>query len=286
MSQAPPSQANRGLPIPATYLDELSLWSAPFALTLLECVPLFSRDSVYLDLACGTGAIALELADRCGRSSRVVAIDCWTNAIERLREKAVFRGLSNLDAVVGDALCLPMQAASVDVVTCNLGLNNFSSPADAVRECRRVCAADASMIFTTNVVGHMAEFYDALRAVLANHDFADPMIEAALEAHIAHRGTTESVERLFTDAGLIVEQRIEREFVLRLATASAFFDHSLVKLGFLPAWRETLGASADAILRDVRDELDRASSVHGELRMTVPSLCIVARPATDDNMVL
>src|SRR5689334_23155921 len=165
MSQAPPGQAIRGLPIPATYLDELSLWSAPFALTLLECVPFSPRESVYLDLACGTGAIALELADRCGRSSRIVAIDCWTNAIERLREKAVFRRLSNLDAVVGDAVRLPMRTGSVDVVTCNLGLNNFSNPADAVRECRRVCSTDASVIFTTNVVGHMAEFYDVLRGV-------------------------------------------------------------------------------------------------------------------------
>ena len=283
MSQASPSQAYRGLPIPATYLDELSLWSAPFALTLLECVPFSSRESVYLDLACGTGAIALELADRCGRSSRIVAIDSWANAIERLREKAVFRGLSNLDAVVGDALRLPVRTGSVDVLTCNLGLNNFSNPAEAVRECRRVCAADASVIFTTNIVGHMAEFYDVLRAVLANYDFADPMIEAALEAHIAHRGNTESVESLFTEAGFVVQRKIEREFVLRFATASAFFDHSLVKLGFLPAWREALGPNADAILRGVCDELDRASAVHGELRMTVPSLCIVARPTTGDR---
>ena len=49
----------------AEFYDELPLWSAPFAQRLLERAPL-ARGSTILDVGCGTGFLAIELAQRCG----------------------------------------------------------------------------------------------------------------------------------------------------------------------------------------------------------------------------
>lgn len=82
--------------------DELPLWSAPFGLLLLEHVPLRAASRI-LDVGAGTGFLSVELAQRCGASSQVVAVDPWGAALRRLQEKA------ELAAKTGDlSLSIPM----------------------------------------------------------------------------------------------------------------------------------------------------------------------------------
>ena len=64
--------------------DELPLWSAMAGLLLLEHVPL-RPDMVVLDIGCGTGFPALELAERLGRGAKERIKDRFL-AIGRLRE--------------------------------------------------------------------------------------------------------------------------------------------------------------------------------------------------------
>ena len=68
--------------------DELPLWSAPFGLMLLECVELRNGITI-LDVGAGTGFLAVELAQRCGRNSRVIAVDPWAASMTRLQRKLV-----------------------------------------------------------------------------------------------------------------------------------------------------------------------------------------------------
>ena len=56
--------------------DELPLWSAPFGLLLLDRVPLRPGLTV-LDVGAGTGFLTLELAQRCGLQTTVIAVDPW-----------------------------------------------------------------------------------------------------------------------------------------------------------------------------------------------------------------
>ena len=66
--------------------DELPLWSAPFGLMLLEHVRLRPGMTI-LDVGAGTGFIAIELGQRCGADSKVVAVDPWEAAVPRLNRK-------------------------------------------------------------------------------------------------------------------------------------------------------------------------------------------------------
>ena len=114
--------------------DELPLWSAPFGLMLLDRIPMKPELSV-LDVGCGTGFPLLELAGRLGPSSRLVGIDTWSAALERARAKATSYGLENVRIVEGDAARMAFDDGSFDLVTSNLGINNFEDPDAVLRQC-------------------------------------------------------------------------------------------------------------------------------------------------------
>ena len=117
--------------------DELSFWSARFGALLFDNLEL--RPNVNgLDVACGTGFPLFELAHAHGPSSHWTGIDIWPAAIKRAQRKLAIYGLTNVELHEGDAAALPFDDATFDLITSNLGVNNFADPLAAVRECRRV----------------------------------------------------------------------------------------------------------------------------------------------------
>ena len=84
-----------------------------------------------LDLATGSGDLALTLGAACP-SSTIVGADFCQPMLQVARSK----GLSNL--VAADALALPFADKSFDVVTVAFGLRNMASWSGALLEMRRV----------------------------------------------------------------------------------------------------------------------------------------------------
>lgn len=90
-----------------------------------------------LDVATGTGKVAMALADRVGPSGRVTGVDLAPRMIDRARRHD--RGSHPwLRFVVGDALDLPVDDASVDAVTIAFGMRNLPDHARGFAELRRV----------------------------------------------------------------------------------------------------------------------------------------------------
>jgi len=87
-----------------------------------------------LDLACGTGDIAL-LASEAGAD--VIALDVTPRMIALARVKARRRG-ARARFLVGDMTALPLPDACVDVVTTGYGLRNVPDLDAALREIHRV----------------------------------------------------------------------------------------------------------------------------------------------------
>ena len=116
--------------------DDLSLWSAPFGLALLDTIRMREVQAV-LDVGCGAGFPLVELADRFGPRCRVAGVDPWRAAAERARAKARTRGLSNVEVVLGKAEELPFPDGTFDLVVSNNGLNNVADPRRALAECAR-----------------------------------------------------------------------------------------------------------------------------------------------------
>jgi demethylmenaquinone methyltransferase/2-methoxy-6-polyprenyl-1,4-benzoquinol methylase len=88
-----------------------------------------------LDLACGTGDIAL-LASAAGAD--VTALDITPRMIELAREKVREAGARPMRFLVADMTAIPLPDASVDVVTTGYGLRNVSDLERAIGEIHRV----------------------------------------------------------------------------------------------------------------------------------------------------
>jgi ubiquinone/menaquinone biosynthesis methyltransferase len=98
-----------------------------------------ARDERVIDLACGTGDIALQAA-ACG--ARVIGVDVTYRMLELAQIKAsrgAADGLWPVPAfVAGDMMSLPLPTASADVVTTGYGLRNVPQLELAIDEIARV----------------------------------------------------------------------------------------------------------------------------------------------------
>jgi len=258
--------------------DELPVWSAPFGLWILDRCPL-GTDLTILDLGAGTGFLSIELAERCGPTSNVIAVDPWEAAMLRLRMKVAQRRLTNLRLLAQDAATIDLAACSVDVIVSNLGVNNFDDPAAVLRVCSRLAKPGATFILSTNLVGHMAEFYEVYRQVLVQTGQSERL--PALERHVNHRATVESVRSLLEGADFEMLEVVEQSFRLRFADGSAMLRHHFIRLAFLPAWKQIVPDSvAQATFAELEGALNALASKRGELCLTIPAAGFLARRAS------
>ena len=92
----------------------------------------------WLDLCCGTGDLALELA-RCVRpGGRVVGLDAAAAPLELARQRQRRQPWLSLDWCQGDALRTGLASASVDGVVMAYGLRNLADPAAGLAEIHRL----------------------------------------------------------------------------------------------------------------------------------------------------
>lgn len=255
--------------------DELPLWSAPFGLWILDRAPL-RAGSTFLDLGAGTGFLSIELAERCGAASTVLAVDPWAAGMTRLRRKIAQRGLTNVRLLEQDAATVELPPGSVDVIVSNLGVNNFDQPAQVLKVCARIAKPAATLLLTTNLAGHMAEFYEVYRTVLQQTGQSDRL--PTLENHVNHRATVESVRSLLEGAGFRTDEVITDSFRLRFADGSALLRHHFIRLGFLPAWKDIAAADrTGATFEALEKALNAVAAERGELALTIPMAGFLAR---------
>ena len=89
-----------------------------------------------VDVACGTGDLALRFARTQGNAaSAVIGIDFTHEMLPIALRKS---GGAKVVFVNGDALCLPLADGCTDVVSIAFGIRNVADPAAACREFRRI----------------------------------------------------------------------------------------------------------------------------------------------------
>jgi len=257
------------------FYDELPLWSARFGLMLLDQVELRPGMTI-LDVGAGTGFLSIELAQRCGAEARVIAVDPWNAAIERLNRKINRFGIRNIRTVAEDIAKIELPHESVDLIVSNLGVNNFDDPAAALRACLRVAKPGARLYLTTNLLGHMSEFYDAYRSVLVELGFSDRL--AALDEHLARRATVDSVRAMLEQAGFEFIEAVNWSFREQFVDGSALLRHYFIRLAFVAAWRALAPPGAvETTFAALERRLNAIAAESGEISLTVPAACVQAR---------
>src|SRR5262245_65938691 len=127
-----------------------------------------------LDVACGTGVLAREAADRVGPTGRVTGLDLNEAML------AVARRLrSEIDWRQGDAAKLPFEEGTFDVVVSQFALMFFPDQAAALREMWRVLAPRGRLVVAVCAPVARTKAYSVLASILrrAGGDRAAAMVE-------------------------------------------------------------------------------------------------------------
>lgn len=257
--------------------DEVPLWSASFGLLLLKHLELKPNLTV-IDIGSGAGFPLVELAERLGKSSKLYGLDPWKNANERAGRKIKNYGLSNVEIIESSAEQIPFDDGSIDLIVSNLGINNFEKPQVVFKECHRVLKPNGRLALTTNLNGHWKEFYDIFETTF--EQLGQEKIIDKLTVHQEHRGTIDSIAKLFTDNGLKICCHFEESFQMKFLDGSAFLNHHFVKLGWLSSWRDLLPQDdLKEIFLSLEQNLNTYSNESGGLSLTVPMAFIEGEKA-------
>lgn len=96
------------------------------------------QNIIALDLATGTGDVALELAKQ-SKVERIRGLDLSKGMVELGRKKVAAKNLSDKVVLdIGDGVAVPVEDASQDVVTLSFGIRNFPDPQLSLKNIHRV----------------------------------------------------------------------------------------------------------------------------------------------------
>jgi hypothetical protein len=100
----------------------------------------------------------------------------------------------------------------------------------------------------------------------------------ALDAHIHHRATIESIVGFVESAQFAIAEMTTDAFRLRFANGSSLLRHNFIRLGFLPAWVDVVGSrDRDETFTALEQALNERAQRDGELSLTIPMACVMAR---------
>ncbi|MBU1168291.1 MAG: bifunctional demethylmenaquinone methyltransferase/2-methoxy-6-polyprenyl-1,4-benzoquinol methylase UbiE [Proteobacteria bacterium] len=87
-----------------------------------------------LDVACGTGDVALEAFDQCGKAIGITGMDFSQNMLILAKEKIKQKKARTISLLAGNALCLPFGKEQFDAVTIAFGIRNIGDKKGALEE--------------------------------------------------------------------------------------------------------------------------------------------------------
>jgi len=249
--------------------DELSLWSAPFGVKLLDKLPIRKKLNL-LDVGPGTGFPLLEIAQRLGRSSTVFGIDPWTMALKRIEQKIQTIGLKNVILVEGSIEKTPFQDDYFAIIVSNNGLNNVEDINIAFSECFRILKPGGKLLFTFNLPDTMKEFYSVFESVLRDENLIEEV--ALLKEHIfLKRKPPEFFIDLLHKNRFVLNEVVTDSFNYRFADGTSFFNYYFIKFAFLEPWKNIVKQeNMESVFTKIEQTLNVNAEEIGELSLTIP----------------
>jgi len=251
--------------------DELSLWSAPFGMLLLENMPL-NNYKTYLDIGTGTGFPLIDIKQRLNNDCKAYGIDPWKTALKRAQEKINALNLQNIELIEGSAEKINFENNFFDFMTSNLGMNNFENQNNILKECYRVIKPHSPFCITTNLTGQFLDFFNIFEKTLKEVNLHDTIYKKFIK-HINHRGTQDEHKNKLLENDFKIKKEIRGEFYLRYLNGSVFLNNSVIMSGFLPAWKNMFDEKdIEIFYNKLEDNLNIYSDSKGELKVNVPML--------------
>ena len=219
-----------------------------------------------LDVACGTGALTLALAERVGADGAVRGLD----ANEQMLAVAA-RKNARIEWIHGRAETLPFADACFDAVLSQFGLMFFEDRAAGLREMQRVLRPSGHLAVAVCDALARSPGYAALDALLDR--LFGPSVAGAFRAPFA-LGDEQQLLTLCARSGIQNARVLRREGTVRFASIEA-----LVSTERACAW--TLGGLLDddqfeQLLREARRVFAPFVDGGGRVAFAMPALLICA----------
>ena len=180
-----------------------------------------------LDVACGTGIVSRTLAPLVGKEGAVTGVDITPLMLEVARATPQPDGAA-ISWVEGNAMSLPFEDHSFDLVTCQQAVQFFPDRVRGLSEMRRVLVSGGRAVIGVNRGFEHNAVYRAFNEVLMRHS-GIPLLAAPFQY-----GDLDALRAVFVDAGF-------RDVVVDAVTVSVRFPN---ELAFVNA---TLFASGAAV---------------------------------------
>lgn len=222
-------------------------WRDRFDLLINENVKLPLEGRI-LDVNSGTGAHAIELAERMREKGEVIGLDPSGERIELARAKAQAKKTKNVRFEQGIASDLPFESHEFDAVIGDASMLPLNEIEDVLSEMARVAAPEGRVALKLTTYGSFDEFFSIYWEAL--HDAGiDGEVWTALERLISERLTVSDSEKMAERSGLRdVESFVSKE-EFSYETAEDFFESPLIKDCFLSDWLEILPEASREELR-------------------------------------
>jgi demethylmenaquinone methyltransferase / 2-methoxy-6-polyprenyl-1,4-benzoquinol methylase len=164
-----------------------------------------------LDMATGTGDVAIEIIRQNGHRRKVFGLDFSQPMIKRARQKVLKKSLSQtITLSLGDALSLPFRNDTFDASMIAFGLRNIVNKEKALSEMVRVIKKGGKVIvleFTFPQRGWMRRFYPIyFQRVLprvGGFISGDRGAYAYLPESVFHFASSENYERIMRKVGFV-----------------------------------------------------------------------------------
>lgn len=136
----------------------------PWASTLIRAADPEPGERV-LDVGCGTGVVARQVASRLGARAAVTGFDLSPNMLVVAQAAAAREGVT-IDWREGSAEQLPFEDGSFDLVLCQFALMFFADKAAALAEMHRVLTGDGRLLLSVWQSLDRHPFYQTLHGVI------------------------------------------------------------------------------------------------------------------------
>lgn len=158
----------------ATKYDNPSLRFFPFCADKLVDYAKIKPNQKVLDIATGTGVVAIAAAQCLRNGGRVQAIDLSENMLYQAQQNLKHAGLNNVDFHVMDAEQLEFKSNYFDVITCSYGLFFMPDMSTALKSWFRVLKPGGKIIFSSFSPSAFRPLTDVFMDNLAEYDIVPP----------------------------------------------------------------------------------------------------------------
>lgn len=152
-----PAEGYEGYMVPTLF--------GPWATNLIQAADPRPGERV-LDVGCGTGIVARQVASQLGAAGAITGLDLNPNMLAVARAAAAREGVAIIEWHEGSAEQLPFPESSFDLVLCQFALMLFANKAAALTEMRRVATKSGRVLVSVWQGLDRHPFYQTLHNVI------------------------------------------------------------------------------------------------------------------------